>query len=416
MMLGSLFVIDVIIARMASVESVGFWRQLMLIYQLLIPLFSLGVIEGFKYFISIEPKRLDSYYSIIIVFLLLISLLLFVIISLPFFEYFNRYILKLNILNDYKYVMPFLFLIVGFNLMNNYLFIILEKSKVIFISSLTFATCILISYLLLLIFHCPIDNQKIVTIFTISLLLQASVFLCFYKSKLIRFKFISDTKPLLKYGFPIWLASYIGVITLNIDKIIINNLGGITAFAVYSIGAFEFPLVTLISKSITSISTPEIIRSVNEKNISGAIHLWISNTYKITLKTYPIIILCIVFAKQFILFFFGHSFVDAIIIFKVYSLSLIWRNNFYGSILLANRQGSEITKMSFISLLINILSSIILYRFWGIRGVAMAIFISVSFLALALMWKEKSLINYFLLFKRPKFLILNILIFAAILW
>jgi O-antigen/teichoic acid export membrane protein len=220
-------------------------------------------------------------------------------------------------------------------------------------------------------------------------------------------------KKLLAYGMPLYLSGIAGMLTLNIDKILVSKLAGLEQFAVYSVGAIEIPLFSLLVSSITQPLFPKYVELINNNQIEEAKQLWIRITKKISYLTYPIIIVLMLLSKKLILLLYGTKYQDAYIIFSTYLLVAIFRNNYYGIILSAKGQTNWLLFYSILTAIFNLLFSYIFYMNLGIIGVIWGTWISVLIIAILQLVHEglfKAYITEFLLNSRILFLLFGIFV------
>lgn len=198
-------------------------------------------------------------------------------------------------------------------------------------------------------------------------------------------------KPYLKIGFPIYIATFVGVITLNLDKGIVSAFTDPVIFAIYSIGAIEFPIVGMIGASIMQKIFPDLVSFYSKGNAKEAKELWLKSTLRSTYITVPIVLLMMIISKPLIAILFTQKYVEAVPIFQTYLLVGLWRNTQYGALIIASGKTKWTFYYSVAGLIFNIIVSVGLFYFFGIIGIAWGSFLSVSFLSLIQLKHEKLL-------------------------
>lgn len=395
-LLGTIFSADIYIARVFPLEKVGAWKQLILLVQFTAALLSFGVVEGFRYNIAKEITLINKYLGSSIAFFLFIALLLWLVLIFPNSREFIATLLNIDIIVKAGLLIPLLYILLSINTLYQQICLAKNQIQVIFFAMMCFS----ISFGILLFAFLSIKvvefESSIFSSFIIAFLLQFVLYIT--QTKVVPYFFMKEIRFFLfkniKFGFPLFVATYFGILTLNIDKIIINKLGGIEAFAIYSIGALEIPIIALITKSITNVSYPKIVTLVNDNNLDNARVLWIKDLMRVSYISYPIICLMMIFSKSIIIGIFGGTYISAVPIFKTYCLILLWRNAVYGTILSSQEKTYLITKYSFIALLVNISLSFIFFKIFGIIGVIYATFIAITILHLLFMRYEKVLYDF----------------------
>jgi len=200
---------------------------------------------------------------------------------------------------------------------------------------------------------------------------------------------------LIRYGFPLYLATFTGIITLNIDKIIVSNFENLEKFAVFSAGAMEIPIFGMIVSSITQPIFPKYVEYFNSGKEEEAKKLWIKLTKNISYITYPIILVLIILSDNIITFIYGDKYKEATIFFVTYLLIGLFRNNHYGALLLSKGKTNWILFYGFLTMSLNIALSILLYEFFGILGVIYGTLLSVMLVAFAQLFHEQLLKEFF---------------------
>lgn len=387
---------DVIFARVFSKADFGIWKQLVLIVNLGIPIFSLGFPEGFKYYIALEPER-KQYHTSAVFSILITSTALLLILAIFFGKDITEYFFKNSIVGNTVFFIPFIFLVFILNKIFRYIMINNNRTQSLLLGSflaLFFGLIIIISTAIIY------NHQPSLYLFSAAFFIFVIYLVSFVNlfSKL-KFKLnfrLSKKQALqyLKYGFPLYLASFIGIIIVNVDKAIVNAKDTLEAFAVYSVGAIEIPVFGMISASVSQAYFPKMVASMSQGDKSAAQKIWLNTTVKISYITYPLIILFMLLSPLIIKTFFGEKYAGAIPIFKTYLLVALWRNNYYGSLISASGKSGWITFYSILTLIINIVSALLLYKYFGMLGVAYCCFLATSVTAILYLIHENLLRNF----------------------
>ena len=138
-----------------------------------------------------------------------------------------------------------------------------------------------------------------------------------YRLKLPVFKLF--VPRLFLYSFPLLLASSASILGLKIDHLIVSSLLGTSVYALYTVGAFEIPIFSLIQSSISAVLIPQIASNIKNKDYSQAELLWKTASYKSALLSFPIVILFIIQAEYIITLLFSDTYRDAAPIFALFS-------------------------------------------------------------------------------------------------
>ncbi|AYM99967.1 oligosaccharide flippase family protein [Chryseobacterium sp. 3008163] len=305
----------------------------------------------------------------------------------------------IDIIIEAGFLIPLLYLLLSANALYLQIGLSIGKINVILFSMVVF--CVVFSTSLFAFLYVKCFDFHLSIFLPFLLALSSQLFTYFFTLKIYpKLNFNSyNLSIIFKFGFPLFIATYLGVFTLHIDKIIINKLGGISAFAIYSIGALEIPFVGLVTKSITSISYPKIVRHIEKKEFEEANNIWINDVKRASYFIFPLVFFCILFSKQIIIGLFGDKYYASIPVFEAYCLILIWRNATYGTILSVKGKTNYIALVSFVSLIVNVILIYFFYQKWEVVGIVRALFCSVLVLVMSTLYLEGSLKKYLSLFK-----------------
>ena len=193
---------------------------------------------------------------------------------------------------------------------------------------------------------------------------------------------------------PLYLATFAGLLSNYLDKLIVNVSSDEVTFAIFAVGAFEIPIFAMLSAAFSQQIFPKMVRLVEEDDEDQAKSLWMETTKKVSLITYPIILVVMIFAEQIIFFIYNENYTASVILFKTYLLVALFRNNSYGILLSAKGETKTITKISLMVLLFNLMSSLTLFYFFGLKGIVFGTLIATFLMWLTYLQKEKLIKTY----------------------
>lgn len=407
--------IDFFYSKELSQADFGIWRRLLFVINMFIPILSFGIAEGYKYYLAKEGKKQEMFANTIILYAFISVTFLVIIGVVNIFGY-----LQWINLNEY-YLVSLLFPVAYFAFVINkalrYAYI--NEKAILKHTSITIYS-FLITTLILGGVYCYFQNLK-----SYYLLIGILLYICLYfiplfpliksgnyiiTSKWINKDFIIKV---LKQGIPLYLATFIGLLTLNIDTLIINFFEDDKSFAIFSVGALEIPIFAMISAAFSQHVYPDLVKMVSSGEKQNAKNLWIRTTKKVSYITYPMLILLMFFAEEIIFFIYSSEYAESVFLFQTYLLVGLFRNNYYGALITASGQTKYITKYAVLMLLLNVMVSIPLYFFIGVSGVVFGTLIATVVVAFVQLQHEKLLKKYFFEFLlNPK---VAVLVFIVIL-
>lgn len=190
---------------------------------------------------------------------------------------------------------------------------------------------------------------------------------------------ISLLKQQLIFSLPLGIASIIGVVTAQLDKLIISTYFTPEQFAVFAVGAAELPFIFIIANSVNSVILPAMNKCTTKEQISS---LYNGAVRKNALLIFPLFVFCFLFATPIIRFLYSDKYIEAVKYFRIYLFSMPLRIATYGIVFQVCNRTKYIFSISVITLILNIVLSIILIRLIGMKGPALsttiATFINVS--------------------------------------
>lgn len=188
-------------------------------------------------------------------------------------------------------------------------------------------------------------------------------------------------KSQIGYALPLGLGSIVSVWGLRIDQAIIASKFSVSDYAIYSAGALELPIVSLVSSSIFAVLLPEISRLFAAGEREEALRLWKSAVEKSMAILFPVFGAAFILAVPLSIGLYGMRYVASAAVFSIYLLYVPVRTISFGLLLrAAGRTRYDLTG-SIAFLLMNAGTSILLARLLGLYGPAVAAVLSTYALA-----------------------------------
>lgn len=192
-------------------------------------------------------------------------------------------------------------------------------------------------------------------------------------------------KAIFVFSIPMGLASVVGTLNIEIDKLLIGRMLDTTQQAIYSNASKELP-VTIIASSITAVLLPQITRMIKRDKCQSAIQLW---GYATELS---FICICIIvagvftFASDAVELLYSAKYLPGVPVFRVYTLVLLLRCTYFGMIMNALGQSKKIFYCSVASLALNAVLNPLLFWVMGTIGPAVATFLSMVIVLVGQLW------------------------------
>ena len=125
------------------------------------------------------------------------------------------------------------------------------------------------------------------------------------------------------YSWPLLAASGLSIVGLKIDHLFISSLLGITAYGLYSVGAFEIPVFNILQNSVTSVLIPTVTAHLKRSRYHDASQLWSMAAKRTAWITFPLASIFILYAEVIVRFLFGDQYLHAAPIFAIFT-SLVY--------------------------------------------------------------------------------------------
>ena len=158
----------------------------------------------------------------------------------------------------------------------------------------------------------------------------------------------------LSYCWPLWASAVVTVVNLELGKFIISVFFAPADYAVYSCGAVDLPVVTLVTMSVSAAIMPNLVTLVSQDNTRQALRIWQEATRKCSLVILPCFAFCLVVSQDLIVFVYGQAYALAAAPFAIYLLRLPVRVAVYGSLLRAVGRTAPVAIGAVVALVVNV--------------------------------------------------------------
>lgn len=182
-------------------------------------------------------------------------------------------------------------------------------------------------------------------------------------------------RSIFTFSIPLGLASVVGTLDIEIDKLLIGRLMSTEDMAIYSNASRELP-VTIIASSITAVLLPQLTRMLKKGKNREAVRLW-GNATELSFLCISLIVAGIfTYAEDVISLLYSEKYLPGLPVFRVYALVLLLRCTYFGIILNATGKSRLIFACSVATLVFNVILNPLLYWAMGMTGPAVATFLS----------------------------------------
>lgn len=192
-------------------------------------------------------------------------------------------------------------------------------------------------------------------------------------------------KEQIKYSFPIGASGAISELSRTIDKIIVSGYFNPSQLAIFARGAMEIPMLNVVINSLGNIMMGSFVSSYDKGDIKSILKFWHKSTVIIAFVVYPMMVLMILIADILIPMLFTEKFNGSIVIFQVYTLALLFRVTSYDAIIRAIGKTRALLSITILSLVVNIVLTVVFIELMGLIGAAVATLITVFIVRLRML-------------------------------
>lgn len=182
----------------------------------------------------------------------------------------------------------------------------------------------------------------------------------------------SIVKDYFKIGIPLMIASMLGTVGKNIDKVIVSSMMSPSDFAIYVNGAMEIPFIASITGSVMVVIIVDFTKLLGKGKIKETFDLWNRAVESTSSLLIPIAFVLFLNADWLIIAMFGKSYSESAIPFKIYLFLLPLRTMIFSSLITASGKTKLISKGAFLFVISNVITSVVFIKIFGFIGPALA--------------------------------------------
>jgi len=197
----------------------------------------------------------------------------------------------------------------------------------------------------------------------------------------------------IKIGWPLGVASMIGVLIYSVDGYMVSAMLDVKEYAIYRNGAFQIPFISSIYGAVTAILLPDVSKLFAKKDFKNILILKRKVITNTALLIFPLVIFCIFFAEPLITTYLSEKYTASFPIFMVYNLVLLARFTSYDDLFIASNNNNRLPKIYLITFVLNIILNYFLISYFGSIGAAIASVIAFYFLITYLFKVGASFVN-----------------------
>lgn len=317
------FLVPIVLVRSFNIESFGLYKQLFLIFNILLPVVDFGISQSLLYFL---PKYRDKK-NAILTQTIIMQLPIFVLIIWSMTLFSDE--ISMFVSGGGKGLSEFITRISVFallwhisNILESYL---IADNKSFQAGLVTFFSETVRSVVTICIALLGGGLAEMLTgmlwVGSLRLVVMAIYFrqTCMYTFELDFEHFYGQ----LFYSLPFGVAVIINSFVLYGHQFIVSSIEGATAYAMYAVGCFSLPFLSVIAGSVSKVSLVRMSNIVAEGEAVEQVADIIQNSVrKLWLIFFPVFVLLYVIAEQFVIILYTENYLEAVPVFKVFILMI----------------------------------------------------------------------------------------------
>lgn len=182
---------------------------------------------------------------------------------------------------------------------------------------------------------------------------------------------LSKLREIAVFCIPIGLASAVGTLSRELDKLVVSGFFSTDEYAIYTNAAKELPL-TVLASATTMVILPKIVRFLQQDKKAQAVALW-RDAFVVNYAVMAVLVFGIVtFAPEAVTILYSEKYLPGVTVFRIYTLLMLLRSTYWGMILNAAGRTKAIFRNSLLVLGLNVVLNLLFYYAFGFVGPAIA--------------------------------------------
>ncbi|MBO4733890.1 MAG: polysaccharide biosynthesis protein [Clostridia bacterium] len=374
-----------LLARFRTLEEYGTYSQIIMVIDLVSTILLLGLPNSINYFLAkadTDEQRktfLSVYVTVSTVLTIMIGVSL--ILALPLIiDYFDNPLIK-----SFAYVFAvYPWAAIMINSLSNTC-IVYGKAKKLMVFNIAFSLCTLLVLLVAKFFGFSFKQYMYAYIAAYGFFAVLSLLWIRYLAGGLSVRIKPQLlKEIFKFSIPIGLASVVGTLNVELDKLVIGRFFTTDEYAIFANAAKELP-VTMLATSLTAVLLPRLVRLLKDGENRQAADKWGSALCLSFAFMCIIVGGFFVFAPDVMSLFYSEKYVtgNGIAVFRIYTIILLLRSTYWGIVLNAKGKTTYILIASILTLVLNVIGNVVFYYLFGFVGPAISTFVVTVIMALA---------------------------------
>ncbi len=391
--LGTSLLFRVFLARWTTKDELGTYNQVWLIYGMISPILLHGIATSIAYFVPrLSEEERKGFVAQTFLYLLVSSFVFAAAIYLSA-PALSRYFHNPELSPLFGIFMWYPILALPISFMSG-LFIVLDMTKKAAITDVLYYASTPVAILIPLFL-----GRDLATAFISNNLAQLVVFCggvaylwwMYRRIKLIWRKDL--VRRQFTYSIPVGLSYVLSTISRQLGGTVVSLFYPVGQFAVYSVGAFEMPLVRVLSASMNSVLLPRFVTLHKMGRVEEMLRIWHRSILKLGLIIMPIFVYLFLIAPQLVILLYTAKYAESAILVRIYLCLYPIRVAQYSLLLYVTGDTRSVLYGSALYLSVNVVLTLALVQVFGLPGPALADVSATIAMALFLLQRVRSLLD-----------------------
>jgi len=353
------------LVRMLDVETYGMYREFVLYSLVAARIMLSGIPPNLLYFIPKSPEKEDSYVINTFVFTLSTTL-----VGISLILLFRNW-LATRISFDFTSLMAwYVFFYVNLDIVESYW---LAKKRSDYVFAYSTALPVLRMSVVIISAYLTSDVEKMILSMLVLEALKFTGLAIWWLHKLGRpFTFSRESaRQQLRFIVPLGSGVLLATLNQQFGGLFVANMFGPAALAVYMIGLYQIPVISIVRSAISDVIFPNMVRD-NLNKPEEALLLWRRANNVFCFIIFPIFAIFWVYAEEFITLLFTKSYEGAIPIFQVMLIMMLLQCFEFGTPLRSRNQNRYFLLGNMMAIIFNLTITFTLYSRIGLIAPAIA--------------------------------------------
>jgi len=179
----------------------------------------------------------------------------------------------------------------------------------------------------------------------------------------------------LRFIIPLGSGVLLATLNQQFGSLFVANIFGPVALAIYTIGLYQIPVISIVRSAISDVIFPEMVKK-NQNTPEAALSLWRRANNIFCFVVFPVFAVFWVYAQDFITLLFTKDYEAAVPIFQVMLILMLLQCFEFGTPLRSRNQNRYFLRGNMLAIVANIVITVALYNQLGIVAPAVAFLFS----------------------------------------